>query len=80
LSRIAFIDAKCRKRGSKAGFTDGLLETNWKRRGRRTEVDKIRTGNGGGDLRRSVGDNARNHIESRSHRSGGRVARFGVSS
>lgn len=27
MSRIAFIDAKCRKRGSKAGFTDGLLET-----------------------------------------------------
>jgi hypothetical protein len=37
LSRIAFIDAKCRKRGSKAGFTDGLVET-----GSKTEVARRR--------------------------------------
>jgi hypothetical protein len=53
LSRIAFIDAKCRIKGSKAGFTDGLIETNrnqsW---AERLGIEKVRTGNGGEDLRK----------------------------
>jgi hypothetical protein len=38
-------------KGSKAAFTDGLIETNLKRaRAKRLAIEKVRTGNGGEDL------------------------------